>query len=82
MWYSSSNITFEPELSYKSAVYGPALPDYNTYMGRLQRILQEGRHVVRYQLGDGSTVRFYYVKSGATRALRVITRPGGFVDAR
>lgn len=48
----------------------------------LSLVLQEGRHVVRYQLGDGSTVRFYYVKSGATRALRVITRPGGFVDAR
>lgn len=45
VWYSSSNITFEPELSCKSSVYGPALPAYNTYIGRLQRLLQEGRHV-------------------------------------
>jgi CheY-like chemotaxis protein len=45
-------------------------------------VLPEGRHQVRYELDDESTVRFYYVEAGATRALRVITRPGGFVDAR
>jgi CheY-like chemotaxis protein len=44
--------------------------------------LDEGLHVVRYRFDDNFTDRFYYVKSGATRALRVITRPGGFVDAR
>ena len=44
--------------------------------------LDEGVHVVRYRLEDGFTDRFYYVKAGATRVLRVITRPGGFVDAR
>ena len=44
--------------------------------------LDEGTHRVRYQLGTRSTDRFYYLKSGATRALRVVTQPGGFVDAR
>ena len=44
--------------------------------------LEEGRHLVRYRFEDGVTDRFYYVKAGATRVLRVITRPGGFVDAR
>ncbi|MFH1265879.1 MAG: glycosyl hydrolase, partial [Planctomycetota bacterium] len=45
VWYDSANVIFPPELSYKSAVYGPALPDYNKYVARLQRILQHGRHV-------------------------------------
>jgi len=45
VWYSSSNVIFPPELSYKSPVYGPALPAYNEYVARLQRMLQQGRHV-------------------------------------
>ena len=45
VWYNSAEIIFPPELSYRSPVYGPALPAYNQYMGRLQRILQQGRHV-------------------------------------
>lgn len=45
-------------------------------------VLDEGRHTVRYRLGDRSTVRFYTVKPGATRALRVVTQPGGLIDAR
>jgi len=45
-------------------------------------VLDEGRHVVRYRLGDRISARFYFVKAGATRMLRVITQPGGFVDAR
>ena len=44
--------------------------------------LDEGRHLVRYHFQEGVTDRFYYVGAGATRALRVITLPGGFVDAR
>ena len=48
----------------------------------LTLVLEEGRHRVRYRLGRESTVRFYYVKAGATRSLEVVTRPGGFVDAR
>lgn len=45
-------------------------------------VLEQGRHAVRYRLGSQSTVRFYFVKSGATRSLEVVTLPGGFVDAR
>jgi len=45
-------------------------------------VLDQGRHLVWYEHGGARSVRFYYVKSGATRALEVITRPGGFVDAR
>lgn len=45
VWYSSQGIIFPPELSPLSAKYGPELPAYNRYMGRLQRILQGGRHV-------------------------------------
>lgn len=48
----------------------------------LALVLEEGRHRVRYRIGGESTVRFYYVKAGATRTLEVVTRPGGFVDAR
>ncbi|MBW2379947.1 MAG: hypothetical protein JRG70_10430 [Deltaproteobacteria bacterium] len=44
--------------------------------------LGHGRHTVRYSVGARSTYRFYYVKSGATRALRVLTQAGGLVDAR
>ena len=44
--------------------------------------LDQGRHRVRYQAEDASTDRFYFVKSGFTRELTIITRPGGFVDAR
>ena len=33
------------DLSPGDATYGPALPDYNAYIGRLQRLLQGGRHV-------------------------------------
>ena len=44
--------------------------------------LDQGRHEVRYRMGDASTYRFYYVKSGATCALTVLTQAGGLVDAR
>lgn len=45
-------------------------------------VLEQGRHRVRYRVGTRSIDRFCYVKSGATRALRVVTQPGGFVDGR
>jgi hypothetical protein len=45
VWYDSVHITFPPELSYRSPTYGPALPAYNAYVARLQRMLQGGRHV-------------------------------------
>ena len=44
--------------------------------------LNEGVHRVRYRFEDRVSDRFYFVKSGATRRLVVITRPDGFVDAR
>ena len=47
----------------------------------LRLVLGQGTHAVRYRAGARSTYRFYYVKSGATRGSRVVTRPGGFVDA-
>jgi hypothetical protein len=45
-------------------------------------VLAEGTHAVRYRNEAGFTDRFYFVKSGATRSLHVITRPGGLVDPR
>ena len=45
-------------------------------------VLDQGRHVVRYEHSGRRSVRFYFVKAGFTRVLEVITRPGGFVDAR
>ncbi len=48
----------------------------------VQVALDQGRHVVRYHLGSRSTYRFYTVKPGSTRVLRVVTKPGGLIDAR
>lgn len=45
-------------------------------------VLDQGIHAVRYRTGAKSTDRFYYVKSGATRGLRVLTQAGALVDAR
>ena len=45
VWYDPATIVFPPELSYRDPTYGPALVAYNRYMARLQRILQQGRHV-------------------------------------
>jgi hypothetical protein len=45
-------------------------------------VLAEGTHAVRYRNEAGFTDRFYFVKSGATRSLHVVTRPGGLVDPR
>jgi len=48
----------------------------------LTLVLDAGTHRVHYRVGARSTDRFYYMKPGATRTLQVVTRPGGFVDAR
>jgi hypothetical protein len=48
----------------------------------LRLALDEGVHRVRYVRGSSFLDRFYYVKAGATRALEVVTQPGGFIDAR
>lgn len=45
-------------------------------------VLDEGRHTVRYRIGARSTYRFYIVKPGATRVLRVAIAPSGLIDAR
>jgi len=46
VWYSTESITFPPELSYRTEPYASALPAYNDYIGRSQRVLQQGRPVV------------------------------------
>ena len=43
VWYNGADIP--PDLTPGSVPYGPELPSYNTYIGRLQRMLQGGRHV-------------------------------------
>ncbi len=46
VWYNLSNITYLPELSYRNPRYADGLPAYNTYIGRLNVLLQDtGRHV-------------------------------------
>jgi alpha-L-rhamnosidase len=45
VWYDPATIIFKPNLSPGDPKYGPELPAYNQYIGRLQRLLQGGRHV-------------------------------------
>ncbi len=45
VWYDPATIRFKPDLSPGAPKYGPELPAYNQYIGRLQRLLQGGRHV-------------------------------------
>jgi len=45
VWFHPASIVFQPDLSPGAPKYGPALPAYNQYIGRLQRMLQGGRHV-------------------------------------
>ena len=46
VWYRTNPIMFPPELSYRTERYAAELPRYNQYIGRLQRVLQQGRPVV------------------------------------
>ena len=46
VWYRTNRIIFPPELSWRTEPYASALPAYNDYIGRLQRVLQQGRPVV------------------------------------
>ena len=46
VWYQTNPIMFPPELSYRTEPYASELPRYNQYIGRLQRVLQQGRPVV------------------------------------
>jgi hypothetical protein len=45
VWSGSPKVGFQPDLTPGAATYGPELPAYNKYIGRLQRVLQTGRHV-------------------------------------
>jgi len=46
VWYNLGNVTYLPELSYRNPRYASGLADYNTYIGRLNVLLQTtGRHV-------------------------------------
>ncbi|MEE1492031.1 MAG: glycosyl hydrolase, partial [Massilioclostridium sp.] len=47
VWYTPYGAGFmNPELSYRDPYWGPALPDYNDFIGRSASILQqEGQHV-------------------------------------
>jgi len=47
VWYDTNGaaIKYPPELSYRNDRFKDVLPVYNTYMGRLNTLLQGGRHV-------------------------------------
>jgi hypothetical protein len=48
VWYNPQTMPagMQPELSAADPLYGPALPEYNRYIGRLHLLLQQpGRHV-------------------------------------
>jgi hypothetical protein len=45
VWYEPARIVFQPDLSPGSPGYGAELPAFNRYIGRLQLLLQGGRHV-------------------------------------
>jgi len=46
VWYDDKNVVFKPELSYRSPIYAEGLPEFNTYIARLNVMLQNnGRHV-------------------------------------
>lgn len=65
VWYTDA-VDIQPDLSPASATFGAALPAFNEYIGRLQGLLQGGRHIAdiailypiaslqgRYHFGDG-----------------------------
>ena len=46
VWYNLDNITYLPELSFRNPRYADGLQAYNTFIGRLNVLLQDaGRHV-------------------------------------
>ena len=45
MWYDPKHVRISPLISHFSEKIGPALPDYNRYVGRCCMLLQGGRHV-------------------------------------
>lgn len=46
VWYNNqTGVGAPPELSWRSAQYGPELANYNEFIGRTSGLLQNGRHV-------------------------------------
>ncbi len=46
VWYDDQKVTFKPELSWRNPLYAERLPDFNTYLARLNVLLQnEAAHV-------------------------------------
>ncbi|HNS22782.1 MAG TPA: glycosyl hydrolase [Sedimentisphaerales bacterium] len=40
VWYDDRNVTFKPELSWRNPLYADGLPEFNTYLARLNVLLQ------------------------------------------
>ncbi len=46
VWYDDKHVVFKPELSYRNPIYAQRLPEFNTYVARLNVMLQnDGRHI-------------------------------------
>jgi hypothetical protein len=46
VWYDDRNVTFKPELSWRQPLYAERLPEFNTYVARLNVLLQnDAAHV-------------------------------------
>lgn len=45
MWYDPAKVRIPPLISHFDAKIGPALPEYNNWVGRASLLLQGGRHV-------------------------------------
>lgn len=45
VWYDTGDVTFPPELSYRSSQYGEYLKEYNDFTARCSYLLQQGIHV-------------------------------------
>ena len=46
VWYDDDQVTFKPELSWRHPKYAPRLPEFNTYLARLNLLLQnDAAHV-------------------------------------
>jgi hypothetical protein len=56
-WYDGEkNVTFPPELSFRSRKFGPVMGEYNRYVSKVSALLRGGRHVsdiaVLYPIAD------------------------------
>jgi hypothetical protein len=46
VWYDDAHVVFKPELSYRSPIYAKGLAEFNTFIARLNVMLQnDGRHI-------------------------------------